>query len=533
MGFVRIVNMIPAGMSGETFQDSEPNIAVNPERPTEMVGSAFTVAPLSLAAAQMGSGSFSPIYVSTDGGSTWALRNIVPGNGRFGTGDITVAFAPTGGTIYAAILNGDNGRMQILRMPSIASTTPMTVLLERSGPDQPWIVAAPGDRLFVANNDAGWSPRTALVDIVGGASASSPSFMFHLIEHRVTSGQDGPPVRVAFHPDGTVYAAFLRWATSFGSNVTFDVVVVRDDQWAGDIDKFFDLVDAADQVEGTRVASDRYLFFKGTMGQERLGGDLALAVDPTDSRTVWVAWCERVGGAGGTDWTLQVARSSNSGNSWAPILRTITNAKNPALAVNSSRLLGLAYQQFTGAQWVTRLELTSDAWATAPETHVLHQAPSNAPAQAFFPYLGDYIRLLAVGRDFYGVFSGNNTPNTANFPSGVTYQRAADWVNNTLLNNNGVSVVATSIDPFFFSWFPRRPFPISPVSRGPITPRAPIMPRAPIIPRTPIIPRAPIIPRGPIGPIPSSGSITREPAAPTDPEVATQQGPPPPTDLEL
>src|SRR5207247_6582981 len=126
-----------------------------------------------------------------------------------------------------------------------------------------------------------------------------------------------------------------------------------------------------------------------------------------------------------------------------------------------------------------------------------------------------------------------NTPNTANFPSGVTYQRAADWVNNTLLNNNGVSVVATSIDPFFFSWFPRRPFPISPVSRGPITPRAPIMPRAPIIPRTPIIPRAPIIPRGPIGPIPSSASITREPAAPTDPEAATQQGPPPPTDLEL
>ena len=68
------------------------------------------------------------------------------------------------------------------------------------------------------------------------------------------------------------------------------------------------------------------------------------------------------------------------------------------------------------------------------------------------PYIGDYIRLLAVGNDFYGVFSGNNTPDLANFPNGVNYQRFADFANRLLLNTDGKTPVATSIDPFFFHW---------------------------------------------------------------------------------
>jgi hypothetical protein len=101
---------------------------------------------------------------------------------------------------------------------------------------------------------------------------------------------------------------------------------------------------------------------------------------------------------------------------------------------------------------VTRLELTRDSWATQAETKVLHQAPSNLPVQAGVPYIGDYIRLLAVGNDFYGVFSGNNTPDLANFPNGVRYQRSANFTTRVLLNTDGVTPVAISIDPFFFHW---------------------------------------------------------------------------------
>ena len=163
------------------------------------------------------------------------------------------------------------------------------------------------------------------------------------------------------------------------------------------------------------------------MGQERLGGDLSIAVDPHNSSIVWIAWCDRVGGASGTDWTMHVRRSTDRGQTWSDDLRTITNAKNPALAVNSSSVLGLllpaVHRHPVGDH--ARADRRT-AWATPPTTIVLHPAPSARRPGAFFPYIGDYIRMLAVGTNFYGVFCGNNTPDMANFPSGVTYQRGAE-----------------------------------------------------------------------------------------------------------
>jgi hypothetical protein len=239
---------------------------------------------------------------------------------------------------------------------------------------------------------------------------------------------------------------------------------------------------------------------------------------------------------------LHVRRSTDRGQTWSADVRTITDVKNPSLAINSGQLLGLAYQQFNGTQWVTQLELTSNAWGTPAETHVLHRAPANTPGRAFLPYLGDYIRLLAVGRDFYGVFSGNNTPDTANFPSGVTYQRGADWTAHTLLNTDGVTPVTVSIDPFFFRWAEG----VVPIGRGPVIARGPIT-RTPIIPRGPIIRepiirepivREPIIPRGPIGPEPPS-PVTRPEAPAKSPAPGRgrrrrqPKSPKPPKDIEL
>ena len=453
---LEIVNMIPASLSGETNQDSEPNLAVNPAKPTDMVATAFTPAPMG--------GGFAPIYVSTDGGATWSLRTVVPGNGSSGTGDISVAFATTGGRLYAGILSGTTGRLKILRSANFAATTPMTSLVDRDSEDQPWVVAGSvvvagtsRDRVFVGNNDfAQPGGRTATVDLsANAATAAAPAgFAPHQVERRVTVGQDGPPVRVALHRDGTVYAAFQRWVTASGPNVTLDVVVTRDDNWGTGANPFSALVDQGDGTAGKRVATGRFVRFNATMGQERLGADLAIAVDPTSSKIVWLAWCDRVGGASGTDWTVHVRRSTDRGATWSADVRTITNAKNPALAISSTGTVGLAYQQFTASRWVTQLELTPNAWATPATRLVLHTAPAGTPARRFLPYLGDYIRLLSVGPDLYGVFSGNNTPDTANFPSGVTYQRGADWGTRRLLAMDGVTPVATSIDPFFFHWAP-------------------------------------------------------------------------------
>src|SRR5439155_25533978 len=81
---------------------------------------------------------------------------------------------------------------------------------------------------------------------------------------------------------------------------------------------------------------------------------------------------------------------------------------------------------------------------------ILASVPADTPVAQFLPYLGDYDYLLAVGNEFRGVFSANNTPDKANFPQGVTYQRAADFNTRTLTDGSG-NPVAVSIDPFYFS----------------------------------------------------------------------------------
>lgn len=513
MGTPHVVNLIPNSLSGESNQDSEPNIAVNPVTAADIVATAFTPAPLG--------GSFAPIYVSTDGGNTWALRTVVPGSGFAGTSDITVAFATTGGMLYAGTLNGSTINLNILRTASFTSTTPMTVLVDRASEDQPWTVAgsvvvggSSHDRVFVGNNDFSQpSGGTATIDVSQDAATAAPpaGFAPTQLEHAATMGQDGPPIRTALHSDGTVYSAFHRWdpGSSF-PNLNVDIVVTRDDNWGASSPAFQAL-----SASGHSVATSRFMVFNAIMGQERLGSDLAIAVDPTNSSNVWMAWCDRVGGIHGTDWTVHVSRSTDRGATWSADVRTITNVKNPSLAVNSKSQVGFVYQAFTGTQWVTTLEVTSNAWATAAETHVLHQASSTTPARTFLPYLGDYIRLLAVGTDFYGVFCGNNTPDLANFPSGVTYQRNANFSTHQLLASDGVTPVAVSIDPFFFHWaegivpiITRGPINRGPINRGPITP-APIS-RGPVITPGPISrePPAPVDP-GPLNPNPSG-------AAPTD-----------------
>jgi hypothetical protein len=148
-----------------------------------------------------------------------------------------------------------------------------------------------------------------------------------------------------------------------------------------------------------------------------------------------------------------VRRSTDRGATWSGDLRSVTNATNVALAVADNGTAGFLYQQVvetsTGARWITRREQTRDAF-TSLQDSVLATVPANAPALQFLPYLGDYAFVLAVGGEFRGVFSASNTPDNANFPRGVTYQRRADFGARTLQDAGG-NPVAVSIDPFYFS----------------------------------------------------------------------------------
>jgi hypothetical protein len=335
----------------------------------------------------------------------------------------------------------------------VSSSAVMRVQSSRTNVDQPFVRAlafSNVDHIYIGLNDLGQSSgRTATVDVSldGGASYKSYS-----IESRKTMGQDGPSVRPVVAPDNTVYAAFFGWRKFNGSMATSDVVIVRDDTGATGSHPFQALKDPSDKLPGRLVVKRVSIPWSNapTLGQERIGSTLSIAVDPNNSSTVYVGWADR--GRKGDIYTLHVRRSTDRGLTWSKSdlpHTTISDGTNIALAVANNGTAGFLYQQLSGGRWVTHVVQSRDAFATIQDT-ILATVPADQPLGQFLPYLGDYDYLLAVGNEFRGVFCANNTPDRANFPQGVTYQRAADF-NTRTLNDGSGNPVAISIDPFYFS----------------------------------------------------------------------------------
>jgi hypothetical protein len=212
------------------------------------------------------------------------------------------------------------------------------------------------------------------------------------------------------------------------------------------------LKDPSDKLPGAIVVKNAQIPWSNAaaLGQERIGSTLSIAVDPNHSGTVYVSWADK--GSKGDIYTLHVRSSTDRGVTWSKTdlpRTTIHNATNVALAVANNGVVGFLYQQLSGGRWVTHLAQSHDGFMTSRD-FVLATVPADQPMGQFLPYLGDYDYLLSVGNEFRGVFCANNTPDFANFPQGVTYQRAADFIAKTLKDGSG-NPVPISIDPFYFS----------------------------------------------------------------------------------
>src|SRR2546422_908856 len=96
----RVVDLIPLSLSGETWQDAEPFLALYASNPRIMAASAFTPNPGGSASAT------APIFVSDDGGDSWTLRNTLPSESR--PPDITHAVGGTPPVLYAGIMKVPN-----------------------------------------------------------------------------------------------------------------------------------------------------------------------------------------------------------------------------------------------------------------------------------------------------------------------------------------------------------------------------------------------------------------------------------------
>ena len=449
---ISVVNMIPRSLSGETNQDSEPNLAVNPTDTQQIVATAFTPNP--------SGGPLSPIFISSNGGQTWALNPIVPGAvAGVPTADITTKFGGWSNVLYGGILRGDSLNMNVLRTNNFASSTPMTVLVDRVNEDQPWVQATTTsgsvDRVYIGHNDFNTTPRTATVEqSLNAATAPEPAgFGPITIASRIPGGgQNAPSIRPTIHSSGMIYVGYFNWQTPV-PDVVADVVVCRDDNWGQGKTPYQALIDPGDLLPGVRVAQGVLIPWANVsfLGQERVLSHLAIAVDPNNQESVFVAWTDYPNGEG--PYTIHLRHSANAGITWSGDLRTVANGINPAIAVDAQGNAGFLYQTLTngGSTWETHVEISSNLFATAPTLIVLAIVPSNTPVVTFLPYLGDYVYLTAVGTTFYGVFSANNTPDLSHFPNGVTYQRNHNFATRTLLNVDNTTPVSVSIDPFFFS----------------------------------------------------------------------------------
>jgi hypothetical protein len=456
---VNVVNMVPASNSGETNRDAEPNLAGDPANPLIFAGSAFTPDP---------NGTLSGVlYFSQDGGQTWFLTNaFVPASAILGCFttycDITLRYAGSSHTLYTGFLSVDGSSLTDLTIgtaANLASLAPTFATLKTSTgvgaeyADQPWVQAATvlefagagNDHTYVDYNDLRLASNTATMDLSLNPVPPPPSgFSPTVVDTTNTCSQDGPSVRPAVHLGGTVYVAFYRWSGTCG---TADIVVVRDDNWGTAPSPFQALKDSITLKIGQRAAIGVPLG-GGSLGNQRVGSQIAIAVDPSNSQSVFVAWGD------GSPYTLHVRHSTDGGQHWGADLRTIASATNPGLAINSHGKIAFLYQALgnsgTGNRWRTHLERSPDSFTTVQDL-ILADVPDSKGTYPGSNPIGDYDNVIALGKDFYGDFAAFNTANNANFPNAVTYLRYANFTLHQLYADAGQTMpVADSIDPFFF-----------------------------------------------------------------------------------
>ena len=158
---VRVVDLVPLSLSGETWQDAEPFLALYDSNPKLMAASAFTPNPGGSTSAT------APIFVSNDGGDSWTLRNTLPSESM--TADITHAVGGTPPVLYAGIMKVPGFPLNELKASDFFSPATMTLQSSRADIDQPFVrtaTVASADRVYVGLNDFDAPDgRTATVDV--------------------------------------------------------------------------------------------------------------------------------------------------------------------------------------------------------------------------------------------------------------------------------------------------------------------------------------------------------------------------------
>ena len=336
------------------------------------------------------------------------------------------------------------------------------------GLDQPWIRTGPSGQTYVTyNNLDNTGGRTASVRV---SSNNGGTFGSQIILDRVGGSapddfaQDAPSVRTAVN-GSTVYAAFVRFNTvvendpNTGARLGSELVVVKSAN--GGADNFTALGSGGNGVTAANIVFPFNFTNNNTLslGQERVGSDVAIAVDPNNANHVVIASVTAPGANGANLMQVILAESTDGGATWVIKFTTSAAVRSalPALSILTNGAIGLLYAQYDPAtdQLSQHLLATTDDFATTTDS--LLGTQSNAtPAIVFDPYIGDFYDLTSVDDTFFGTFSASNADNgtDALFPS-ATFQRNFIGTPGTAgfaLSNLAGSPVSFSIDPYVFSF---------------------------------------------------------------------------------
>lgn len=510
-----VVDVIPTSLSAETNQDAEPSLAVQPSgdrKCREICITTFSrVDGRTIRNGNQSDNPWSgvtkaPIWISSNDGRTWSVQDRMPKPDvivKEGPLDQTLAYKVDGTGLYYVGLGGNRpgtvigyvGFSDDMSATDVKFPADLRIIVNGKYvlkvPDQPWIQlgldADTGkDRVYVGYYDSSLRDRanepsvgkTAYVFVsipgkTGPVSLDDGGHKFGDVDRQVR-GQSGSSVRIAILED-RVYAVFARYTSELNrtndTSVSGDIVLTRDDS-AG-AKGFRDLKDKAGNI-GVIVnggaAPIELPRVETLLGQQRLGSDVAIAIDPSDKsrNTVYVAYLALTE----KEVRIHVLKSEKAGaeGSWNPALKApIPSAALPALAVSANGTLGILYTRLAEKRMSTELRTVSNKGVEA-EPVVLASWPADSPKIQTENYIGDFQQLIARDKTFYGAFAASNEPKAANFPQGVRFQRLVSVdkkpaeANSRLGGSFGVKdgelvdkngkAVAISIDPFFFKVTP-------------------------------------------------------------------------------
>ena len=215
---------------------------------------------------------------------------------------------------------------------------------------------------------------------------------------------------------------------------------------------------------GVQVATPTSVFSNNsntslTVGQERTGSDNAIAVDPNNAAHVIAAFSDAPGANGAGVLQVVVSESFDSGATWAIKFTTdaATRSDQPAVAISTTGAIGLLYDNYDPATNHLSQHIVSTTNDFATTTNTTLATETNAtPPNDFFPYLGDFFDLQAVGNTFYGIFSASNADNGtdaqfSNLVMGRNFSGNLGTSSFHLLDASG-NPLAASIDPYFFTY---------------------------------------------------------------------------------